>query len=129
MLGGDTTGDGVVNASDVADVKRRLTRSTTNPGSGLGAYTIFADINADTRINALDLAAVKARLTRRLPPIIILPPIDPFPIDPLPIDPVLTALRPPSEPGPVPIPYPNVLSSTQSASVTRDLFADDSGIA
>jgi len=67
VLPGDATGDGAVDALDLADVKRRLNRTAASPGSGPAAYSIFADINPDTRINALDLSAVKQRLNRRLP--------------------------------------------------------------
>ena len=61
VLHGDATGDGNVNALDVAFVKARLTR---RPGEA--NYSIFADNNGDGVINALDLAAVKGRLTQRI---------------------------------------------------------------
>ena len=67
-LPGDAGRDGQVNATDVAEIKRRLTRrpndGVTDP---LRAYTVFSDITGDGVINANDLAQVKARLTHRLP--------------------------------------------------------------
>jgi hypothetical protein len=67
VLGGDATGDGVVNALDLGQIKARLNRSTSNPGSGNSRYSVFADVTADGRINALDLGAAKLRLNQRLP--------------------------------------------------------------
>ena len=67
VLRGDATGDGQVNALDLADVKRRLNRRPGDGVTGAGAYSIFADITMDGQINALDLAAVKQRLNTRLP--------------------------------------------------------------
>src|SRR3982750_422487 len=67
VLRGDATGEGVVNALDLADVKRRLGRRPGDGVTGAGAYSIFADITADGVVNALDLAAVKQRLGNRLP--------------------------------------------------------------
>jgi ELWxxDGT repeat protein len=66
VLRGDANGDGVVNALDVADVKKRLLR---RPGEGPYSstdYTIFADVIPDGVINALDIAGVKLRLNQRL---------------------------------------------------------------
>jgi len=86
VLGGDSTGDGQVNALDLSYIKQRLNRSVANPGTGSpGAYTIFADLTSDGRINALDLSAAKQRLNRRLPRILPLP----LPVEPL-DPPVLT---------------------------------------
>ena len=73
VLGGDATGDGVVNALDLSFIKQRLNRSVAAPGAGNAAYSIFADVTADGRINALDVSAAKQRLNRRLPPILVLP--------------------------------------------------------
>ena len=67
VLRGDATGDGQVNALDLADVKRRLNRRPNDGVTGAGAYSVFADITMDGQINALDLAAVKQRLNNRLP--------------------------------------------------------------
>jgi uncharacterized delta-60 repeat protein len=63
---GDATGDGAVNALDLADVKKRLGRSAGDGVSGNAAYSVFADANADGRIDALDLAVVKRRLGRAI---------------------------------------------------------------
>jgi hypothetical protein len=67
VLRGDATGEGRVDAIDLADVKRRLGRRPADGVTGGGAYSIFADMNPDAFINALDLAAVKQRLGNRLP--------------------------------------------------------------
>ena len=67
VLRGDATGDGQVNALDLADVKRRLGRRAGDGVTGAGAYSVFGDITMDGQINALDLAAVKQRLNNRLP--------------------------------------------------------------
>ena len=66
-LAGDATGDGRVNSLDLADVRRRLNRSATDPASGPGAYSIYADLDGSGRINATDLAAVRRNLSHRLP--------------------------------------------------------------
>jgi hypothetical protein len=66
-LPGDATGDGRVNAFDLADVKVRLNTSATQPGTGAGAYSIYADVDSNGKINASDLAIVKSRLNRQLP--------------------------------------------------------------
>jgi hypothetical protein len=54
------TSELVVNALDLAAVKRNLTTATV-------LVTSQYDFNKDGRINALDVAAVKRTLTRRLP--------------------------------------------------------------
>jgi hypothetical protein len=56
----------VVNALDVADLKKRLTRRPNDGVTGADAYSVFADLNADGVINALDVASVKRRLNTRL---------------------------------------------------------------
>ena len=66
VLAGDPTRDQVVNALDLADVKRRLGRTPGDGVTGNGGYSPFDDMTADGRINALDLAAVKQRLSRRI---------------------------------------------------------------
>ena len=66
VLAGDATGDGIVSALDVADVKRRLSRRAGDGSSGTNGYSIFTDVNGDGIISALDLAAIKQRLTRRI---------------------------------------------------------------
>ena len=86
VLGGDATGDGGVNALDLAYIKQRLNRTVGDVGE-LGVptrramYSIFADLNSDARVNALDLSAAKQRLNRHLP-IILPPPVPVTPIDP-----------------------------------------------
>jgi hypothetical protein len=67
LLGGDANRDNRVNSLDLAFVKQRLNRSIASPGTGNGAYSVFADGNGDARINALDLAAVKTNLNSVLP--------------------------------------------------------------
>ena len=66
VLRGDSNGDSVVNALDVADVKKRLTRRPGDGVTGSNAYSIFADLNADGVINAVDIAAVKGRIGTRI---------------------------------------------------------------
>jgi hypothetical protein len=67
VLPGDGTRDGVVNASDFAEIKRRLNRAPGDGVTGATAYSPFADTTADARINALDLADMKRRANSRLP--------------------------------------------------------------
>jgi hypothetical protein len=64
---GDANQDGSVNALDLGQLKSKLNRTATNPGTGASAYSPFADLNADGQINALDLGIAKARLNNRLP--------------------------------------------------------------
>jgi len=64
---GDANQDGSVNALDLGQLKSKLNRTATNPGTGTSAYSPFADLNADGQINALDLGIAKARLNNRLP--------------------------------------------------------------
>jgi len=64
---GDANQDGSVNALDLGQLKAKLNRTATNPGSGTTGYSVFADLNADGQINALDLGIAKARLNNRLP--------------------------------------------------------------
>jgi hypothetical protein len=67
VLRGDANQDGAVNALDLGQLKAKLNRTATNPGTGTSAYSVFADLNADGQINALDLGIAKARLNNRLP--------------------------------------------------------------
>ena len=67
VLPGDADRGGVVNALDLAALRQRLNRSTTDPGTGGGAYSVFADLTGDGRINALDLSVARQRLNQRLP--------------------------------------------------------------
>ena len=80
VLPGDATHDRAVNALDLAEVKRRLGRTSLQRD-----YTHIADVNADGVINALDIAAVRRSLGSRLPaaPASLtapLPALDPLPI-------------------------------------------------
>jgi len=67
VLRGDANQDGAVNALDLGQLKAKLNRTATNPGTGTTGYSVFADLNADGQINALDLGIGKARLNTRLP--------------------------------------------------------------
>ena len=67
VLGGDATQDGIVNALDLSQIRQKLNKTATAPGTGGGAYSVFADVTADGQINALDLSAARQRLNRRLP--------------------------------------------------------------
>ena len=67
VLRGDANQDGFVNALDLGQIKSKLNRTATNPGTGVSGYTPFHDLNADGQINALDLGIAKARLNTRLP--------------------------------------------------------------
>ena len=67
VLRGDANQDGAVNALDLGQLKAKLNRTATNPGTGTTGYSVFADLNADGQINALDLGIAKARLNTRLP--------------------------------------------------------------
>ena len=68
VLRGDANQDGTVNALDLRQLKAKLNRTATNPGAGVGGYSVFADLNADGLINALDLGIAKANLNRHGPP-------------------------------------------------------------
>jgi hypothetical protein len=67
VLPGDATRDGRVDAFDQLDVRRRLFRSATNPGSGAAAYSVFADVNGSGVIDAADFVFVRQRIASRLP--------------------------------------------------------------
>lgn len=67
VLPGDVNRDGRVLADDFSAVKRKFFTSTTNPGSGEGAYSIFHDVNGSGSILADDFSAVKSRFFSRLP--------------------------------------------------------------
>jgi len=66
-LPGDATRDGRVNALDLVQVRRKLTRTVADPGSGVTRYTPFDDINGDGRISVLDIGALRRRLYTQLP--------------------------------------------------------------
>jgi hypothetical protein len=60
MLLGDTTGNGIVSASDIGDAK-------TQSGQPLGNPNFRADVTANGNINASDTALVKSRSGATLP--------------------------------------------------------------
>jgi len=68
ILRGDANQDGKVNALDLGQLKAKLNRTATNPGTGATGYSVFADLNADGSINALDLGIAKANNNRQGPP-------------------------------------------------------------
>jgi hypothetical protein len=61
VLVGDTNGNGVVNATDVSQVKSQV-------GKPLNASNARADVNANGAITASDVALVKSSVGRTLPP-------------------------------------------------------------
>ena len=67
VLVGDTTGDGVVNSSDVSQTKGVS-------GQLLTAANFREDITVNGAINASDLAAVKSHAGNGLPEALVLPP-------------------------------------------------------
>ena len=58
VLAGDATGDGAVNALDLADVKRRLGRRPGDGITGAGGYSVFADLTADGVVDLGQLAVL-----------------------------------------------------------------------
>ena len=60
VLRGDTTGDGVVNASDIAQTK-------FHDGTVVSAANFRADITTDSVINSTDIANVKAQSGKAIP--------------------------------------------------------------
>ena len=60
VLSGDTTGDGHVNASDVAQTK-------TQSGQGVSAVNFRQDVNSNGAINASDVTLVKSKSGSALP--------------------------------------------------------------
>jgi hypothetical protein len=67
VLPGDVNRSGAVAADDASEVEARFFTSTTNPGSGAGAYTIFHDVNGSGSILADDYSEVKKRFFTTLP--------------------------------------------------------------
>ncbi len=67
VLPGDVTGDGRVNAIDLARVRSQLGRTAIEVPGPAGVYEAHDDVNGDGRINALDLALVRAGYARTLP--------------------------------------------------------------
>ena len=58
-LPGDVNRDGSVLADDYSQIKRQFFAGTTNPGSGLNAYSVFSDINGSGIILADDYSEVR----------------------------------------------------------------------
>jgi murein DD-endopeptidase MepM/ murein hydrolase activator NlpD len=69
VLPGDADRSGTVLADDFSGVKRRFFSSTSDPGSGDAAYSIFHDMNGSGAILADDFSEVKRRLFTALPPV------------------------------------------------------------
>jgi hypothetical protein len=67
ILPGDVTASGSVLADDFAQVKQKFFSSTTNPGSGAAAYSVFHDVDGSGTILAADFAEVKRRFFNALP--------------------------------------------------------------
>src|SRR5439155_20785210 len=67
VLPGDVNRSGSVLADDFSAVKARFFRSTTSPGSGANAYSVFHDVDGSGSILADDFSAVKARFFNSLP--------------------------------------------------------------
>ena len=67
VLPGNVNRTGSVLADDFSAVKARFFRSTTAPGTGSTAYTVFHDVDGSGAILADDFSAVKARFFTSLP--------------------------------------------------------------
>jgi hypothetical protein len=67
VLPGDTDRSGAVLANDSSDVKRKFFSSTTNPGAGPAAYSVFHDVTGSGAILADDFSEVKKRFFSTLP--------------------------------------------------------------
>ena len=68
VLPADATRDGSVGAADVLAVRARQNTSTTRPGVGSSAYSVFHDLDGSGAINAVDGALARMRLRTVLPP-------------------------------------------------------------
>jgi PKD repeat protein len=60
VLNGDTTGDGVVNSTDIAQTK-------SQSGQNVGASNFRQDVTADGNLNSTDIAIVKSKSGTGLP--------------------------------------------------------------
>lgn len=67
VLPGDVNRSGAVLADDFSAVKRKFFSSTTNPGAGDAAYSVFHDIDGSGSILADDFSAVLRRFFDTLP--------------------------------------------------------------
>jgi hypothetical protein len=68
ILPGDVTASGSVLAEDFSQVKQKFFSSTTAPGTGAAAYSVFHDVNGSGSILADDFSEVKKRFFDVLPP-------------------------------------------------------------
>ena len=68
VLQGDADRSGSVLANDFSDAKRKFFSTTTNPGTGAAAYTIFHDVNGSGSILADDFSIIKGSFFDTLPP-------------------------------------------------------------
>ena len=67
VLPGNVNRTGSVLADDFSAVKARFFRSTSNPGSGPNAYSVFHDVDGNGSIFANDFSDVKVRFFSSLP--------------------------------------------------------------
>ena len=67
VLAGDVTRSNSVLADDFSEVKRKFFSSTTAPGTGPSAYSVFHDVNGSANILADDFSEVKRRFFTTLP--------------------------------------------------------------
>jgi hypothetical protein len=67
VLPGDVTASGSVLADDFSQVKQKFFSSTTAPGTGAAAYSVFHDVNGSGSILADDFSEVKKRFFDVLP--------------------------------------------------------------
>ena len=67
VLPGDVSRSSVVLADDFSQVKRKFFSSTSGPGTGDAAYSIFHDVNGSGSILADDFSEVKRRFFSTLP--------------------------------------------------------------
>ena len=56
---GDASRDLRVNGNDILQIRARHGRTTSSPGTGSSAYSIFHDLTGDGVINVLDIAAAR----------------------------------------------------------------------
>ena len=67
VLPGDVDLAGINTQNDLRLVRRMLTASIDDPGSGPGSYAEWGDLDGSGRIDVLDVAHVRRRLIDRLP--------------------------------------------------------------
>jgi hypothetical protein len=66
-LPGDVTADGKADASDLLDLRARLSASIARPRGGPGAYSLRHDLDGNGAIDARDYAVLRVRLGDALP--------------------------------------------------------------